>query len=172
MVVVRKIRKLLCGSGRIRPRLSVRRRSPRTGHRLAVSRGRSTTLRRSHPPRSPRRRRTRFMRKREDSNPRYPYGYTAFRVRPIQPLWHASNALMSLQKSVCETAFCHLQYRTPSQLSHHPISYLVPFFHKQTKYENQKMGKYALFWFVSCTAFCAITLSHLRYLNSLNLPRR
>ena len=29
-------------------------------------------------------------RRREDSNLRYPYGYTAFRVRPIQPLWHVS----------------------------------------------------------------------------------
>ena len=31
-----------------------------------------------------------ILRKREDSNLRYPCGYTAFRVRPIQPLWHAS----------------------------------------------------------------------------------
>ena len=30
------------------------------------------------------------LRKREDSNLRYPCGHTAFRVRPIQPLWHAS----------------------------------------------------------------------------------
>ena len=29
-------------------------------------------------------------RRREDSNPRYRFRYTAFRVRPIQPLWHAS----------------------------------------------------------------------------------
>jgi hypothetical protein len=24
----------------------------------------------------------------KDLNPRYPFGYTAFRVRPIRPLWH------------------------------------------------------------------------------------
>ena len=31
-----------------------------------------------------------FLRKREDSNLRSRFRLTAFRVRPIQPLWHAS----------------------------------------------------------------------------------
>ena len=34
------------------------------------------------------------FRRREDSNLRYPKGYTAFRVRPIQPLWHISKQLI------------------------------------------------------------------------------
>ena len=33
---------------------------------------------------------TKRMRRREDSNLRCPFGHTAFRVRPIQPLWHVS----------------------------------------------------------------------------------
>ena len=40
---------LSCQGAGLLPRLSARRRSPRPGHRLAVSRARSTSLRRSHP---------------------------------------------------------------------------------------------------------------------------
>ena len=36
-------------------------------------------------------------RKARDSNPRYSYPYTAFRVRPIRPLWQLSKATAKLQ---------------------------------------------------------------------------
>lgn len=38
------------------------------------------------------------LRRKRDSNPRYRYQYTAFRVRPIQPLWHSSKNLSNAAK--------------------------------------------------------------------------
>lgn len=40
-----------------------------------------------------------YWRKREDSNLRYGYPYAAFRVRSIQPLWHASTVLLYRKKT-------------------------------------------------------------------------
>lgn len=48
-------------------------------------------------------------RKARDSNPRYSYPYTAFRVRPIRPLWQLSKATAKLQTEIT-------QYNKQSQL--------------------------------------------------------
>ena len=55
-----------------------------------------------------------IWRKREDSNLRYHFWYTAFRVRPIQPLWHAS------RKSPRKESNPHLSLRTGLL---YPLSY-------------------------------------------------
>ena len=40
------------------------------------------------------------LRKERDSNPRYSYPYTAFRVRPIRPLWHLSKSDAKVNKII------------------------------------------------------------------------
>ena len=41
-----------------------------------------------------------YLRKERDSNPRYSYPYTAFRVRPIRPLWHLSKSTAKIDKKL------------------------------------------------------------------------
>ena len=48
-----------------------------------------------------------FLRKGRDSNPRYSYPYTAFRVRPDRPLRHLSLCVLRCK---CTNLFCNSNY--------------------------------------------------------------